>query len=341
MTRKQKIFLALALTLPELGFIAVAIIRTGRIRVPRLGTPIKLEGSILEQNSDPTKQTPLPGVTVTAASGSAFVTGKSDPAGFFSITLNAGAEKSQEVVLTFRHPNYKTLEMTTTKPGNQLYIARMEPLQPESKTSVNSAGTPVKIAEIKNIRVRYSFKNQSTVSVGSLAKQFSAPNTGNVPCRGQNPCSPDGRWKATKTTLSVDAEEGNEFRNVRISCIAGPCAFTKTEPDHFTRPERRITVSVLNWSDTTDFLVEADEARTMVTDEVRYSYPFTVGPTLNFALPPGSEGPSVEADLDGQFIVFPLGPALILSWGTCSVQVSPDGNKVYRCQLKPGYRFQE
>jgi hypothetical protein len=66
-----------------------------------------------------------------------------------------------------------------------------------------------------------------------------------------------------------------------------------------------------------------------------------VGQTMNFALPPGSEGPSIEADLDGQYIVFPMGPDLILSWATCTMEVSKDGNKIYRCQLKPGYQFQE
>jgi hypothetical protein len=60
---------------------------------------------------------------------------------------------------------------------------------------------------------------------------------------------------------------------------------------------------------------------------------------MNFALPPSSEGPCIEADLDGQYIVFPMGPALIVSIANCSVEVSPDGNKLYRCQLKPGYQF--
>jgi hypothetical protein len=167
-----------------------------------------------------------------------------------------------------------------------------------------------------------------------------AYNVGNIPCRGRPPCSPDGTWAATNTNLSVDAGEGNEFRNVRVLCIAGPCAFTKVDSGSFAHPARKITLSVLNWSDTTDFLVEADVIRTMVTEAVQHSYPFVVGQTMNFALPPASEGPTIEADLDGQYTVFPLGPALILSWASCSFEVSRDGNKIYRCQLKPGYQFQ-
>jgi hypothetical protein len=197
------------------------------------------------------------------------------------------------------------------------------------------------VVEIRNARVRYSFKDESTVGVGSVAKQFTAPNTGNVPCRGEKPCSPDGRWKATSTPFSLDAGDGDEFRNVRLSCIAGPCAFTRIDSATPTEPARKIDLSVLNWSDTADFLVEADVARTMVTDVVRDSYPYIIGQTLSFALPPSSEGPSIEAELDGQSIVFPLGPALILSWGDCSVEISADGNRIYRCAVKPGYRLQQ
>jgi hypothetical protein len=164
---------------------------------------------------------------------------------------------------------------------------------------------------------------------------------GNVPCRGRPPCSPDGRWAAARTTLPLDAGDGDEFSHVRVLCVAGPCAFTKVESEAFARPTRKITISVLNWSDTTNFLVEADVIRTVVRDAIQQSYPFIVGQTMNFALPPGSEGPSIEADLDGQYIVFPLGPDLILSWATCSIEVSKDGNKIYRCQLKPGYQVQE
>ena len=52
------------------------------------------------------------------------------------------------------------------------------------------------------------------------------------------------------------------------------------------------------------------------------------------------EGPSVVADLNGEEIVFPLGPKAILSWATCSVETGP-GPRTYRCELKPGYEFQQ
>jgi len=40
-------------------------------------------------------------------------------------------------------------------------------------------------------------------------------------------------------------------------------------------------------------------------------------------------------------MVFPLGPNLSLSWAACNVRTGPEQDKttVYRCELKPGYRF--
>src|SRR5206468_1897335 len=109
--------------------------------------------------------------------------------------------------------------------------------------------------------------------------------------------------------------------------------------DDLSRPARTLKISVLNWSDPASFLVEAEVTRTMVTDMIRHSYPFLTGQTMSFALPAGAEGPSVEAELNGESIVFPLGPRLILSWAACSVEIAADRNQIYRCELKPGYGF--
>ena len=50
---------------------------------------------------------------------------------------------------------------------------------------------------------------------------------------------------------------------------------------------------------------------------------------------------SLEAEINGSPIVFPLSPDLNLSWATCTVRTDTDKEKttVYRCELKPGYRF--
>ncbi len=80
-------------------------------------------------------------------------------------------------------------------------------------------------------------------------------------------------------------------------------------------------------------------SHSMVSDNVRESYPVIFGQTLNFTLPANSEGVSIEAELDGTPVVFPLGPNLFLSWADCNARVNKDQTKVYRCELKPGHRF--
>jgi hypothetical protein len=99
-------------------------------------------------------------------------------------------------------------------------------------------------------------------------------------------------------------------------------------------------VTARDWSDTTTFLLEAEVFRSMVSQIVHESYPVIFGDGLNFTLPAAAEGVSIEAELDGQTIIFPLGPALLLSWANCNARVNPDQTRVYRCDLKPGYHFQ-
>jgi len=76
----------------------------------------------------------------------------------------------------------------------------------------------------------------------------------------------------------------------------------------------RFNISVLNWSDTVTFLVEAEVVHPMTSDMVRETYPVIFGRALNFSLPASAEGPSIEAEIQGDPIVFPLGPDLFLRW---------------------------
>lgn len=317
-------------------FVTLKVRKTG---VPHLSPAITVEGSVLKEDVDPSKRTPLPGVTVRAERGETEVTAQSDPTGYFSVRLEAAIESGATLTLSFEKAGYRRVEMVPTQPGDQLYIVQMQLLEKKPELTLARGEPPAKTVTIKDVRVRYSFKDQSTISVGTVAKEFVATNKGNVPCRDQKPCSPDGRWKATLTVLPLDAERGNEFRNVRVSCVAGPCHFVKVETNATEKPTARVTVSVLNWSDPTAFLLESDVIRTMATDNVRQAYPFILGDTMSFALPPNSQGLSIEANLDGKLIIFPVGPALKLSWADCSEDTSPDGSRTFRCQLKPGYGF--
>jgi hypothetical protein len=77
----------------------------------------------------------------------------------------------------------------------------------------------------------------------------------------------------------------------------------------------------------------------MVSDMIRHSFPFIFDRSMNFTLPATAQGPSIEAEVNGVAIVYPLGPSLKLSWAICSMELSSDGTKLYRCELKPEYQF--
>jgi hypothetical protein len=303
------------------------------VLMPRLGRQKSLAGAVLIANVDARKQLPLPDVDITANGGTMTAHAKSDSSGFFRLSWRPGVWGGEQLTLRFRHPGYQPLEITQSL-RDQLFIARMT-----LSVSVNDATSNGPEILVSHIRVRYAVKSTSTITIGSTAKTFEVVNTGNVPCDGRSPCSPDGKWKAAIGSTSLDAGEGQEFQNARVSCIAGPCPFTRIESDRFSRGGRIISVSVRNWSDTTSFLEEAEVVRTMLSDVIRRAYPSIFGRTMTFTLPPAGQGPAIEAEVNGLAIVFPLGPDLNLSWASCTLQVSSHSAKLYSCQLKPGYRF--
>jgi hypothetical protein len=327
MTRARKITIWTLVIATLGGVLAAVLVAVHKAR------PITIKGAVLSEDADPQKQLPIADVQITGTNGSAVSSCKSDAAGFFSLTLRRGLRRRQPVTLQFRHPNYRPLDLNEFV-GDKIYLARMVPISHEARVQSDHPEVTV-----SNVRLRYSVKTSTEADVGSAVKTFQVVNAGNVPCQGRHPCSPDGKWKAALGSASLDAGEGNEFRNGRVSCIAGPCPFTKVEFEDLSRGSRKVSVSVRNWSDTTTFLLEAEVVHPMVSDIVRESYPVIFGQTLNFSLSASAEGPSIEAEVNADSIVFPLGPDLFLSWADCQVRVDKDQTKAYRCELKPGYRF--
>ncbi len=310
------------------GILAVV----GTIALLHRRQPVILRGAVLRQDRDANKQLPLADVQITAINALGSGAAKSDPSGFFTLTLPKGLRRRQSVLLKFRRDDYQPLDLNDFI-GDKLYVARMIPIRSETKVESRSE------SPVSNTRIRYTVKATTEANIGSAVKTFQVVNTGNTPCSKRPPCAPDGKWKATIGTLSLDAGEGNEFRNARVSCIAGPCAFTKIELENFSSDRRHFDVSVLNWSDTTTFLLEAEVVHPMTSDMVRESYPVVFGRAMNFSLPIAAEGLSIEAEVDGQPIVFPLGPDLFLRWADCHMVVDKDQSRNYRCELKTGYQF--
>ncbi len=316
--------------------IAVLVVRAHRWR-PRT---ITIQGAVIRRDLDPRRQLPIGNVAVTATDGLFTVTTRSDASGYFDLKFRENVWPGQTVQLTFRDPQYKPFDMTLPvglrTAAKKLYVAAMTPVAPDEEPAPGK-----KLAVVSNVRIRYTVNAQGDENIGGAVEPFEVVNKGNVPCNGEGPCSPDGAWKASTGEVTLDAGPDNAFRNVRASCIAGPCPFTRIDPSGLQHGGRMITAKALDWSDTATFLVEAEVYRSSITSNVRESYPVIYGRTLNFVLPGSAEGVSIEADLDRTPMVFPLGPELFLSWANCTARASRDSasSEVYRCELKPAYRF--
>jgi hypothetical protein len=291
--------------------------------------PSSIRGAVMAANTDPTRQLPIAGAEVWVLGIPETAAVHSDASGFFSIPLSWRIRVGQRIVIHVSHPDYQARDLRYTG-ADLLYVARLTP------TSVPHAFD----APIANVVASYSVRTTTVVNIGSAVKTFDVVNTGNQPCKGHNPCSPDGKWKAAAGSAAIDAGPGNEFHNARVSCIAGPCPFTRIE-DNVTRapPSRTMKASALDWSDTATFVLEAEVYRRIADDVLRKSYPIIFDRALTFTLPAGAEDLSIEADISGTPIVFPLGPLLRLSWADCQLVVNPDQTKICRCELKPGYYF--
>jgi hypothetical protein len=329
MQKATKLEMWLAITLVTAVVIAITVSAVQRRR------NLVLRGVVIRQDTDPSKQVPVADAEITAITEGLTRQARSDQTGSFTIVLPKGFRSRRSVTLRFEHLNYRPLQLDEAI-GDELFVAHMIPA--DTPDHALAANLPKQV--LSNIRVRYVFRTTDVVDVGSEVKTFQVVNVGNLPCEKLSPCSPDKKWKAAVGSVSLDAGEANEFRNVRVSCIAGPCPFTKTERQVVSPDGRHLDVSARNWSDTATFLVEAEVIRPSENDLVRESYPAIFGPSLSFSLPASAEGPSIEAELDGQPIVFPLGPNLSLVWAQCTEAKTSDQVAAYRCQLKPGYRFQ-
>ena len=322
----------------------LVLLRAHRLRSIAETQLVPIEGAVIERNADPTRQLPLGGVAITASNGVESAATQSDGMGYFKLAVQKTVLSDRPILVTLRRANYQPLVLTVQTGRlaipKQLYVAAMVPVAASvvPKTQAKPSRPP---QVVSNIRVRYTINSRTEINVGSAVKTFQVVNVGNVRCNHQAPCSPDGKWKAATGSTSLDAGSDNAFSNIRASCIAGPCPFTRIDPSGFVHGGRTITLSALNWSDTATFLMEAEVYHTAISSNVRELYPVIFGQALNFTVPPSQEGVSLEADLDGAPMVFPLGPDPSLSWATCSVRNGTEEEQtvVYRCDLKPGYRF--
>jgi hypothetical protein len=303
--------------------------------VRQMRRPIVLKGAVVQFSNDALQESPITDVDVSTPDNLSPAAAKSDFSGYFSITLQPGVKRGDSVTLHFQHPDYLPLDLTGTV-GNELFVAHLKPVKVD--TAAPDDHSPLTIG---NVVVRYATETSNSANIGSGVKIFQVMNTGNVPCNHAHVCSPDGQWKASTGEASLDAGPGNEFRDARVSCIAGPCPFTKVDSDNFSSGGQTISVAIRDWSDSTTFVLQAEVFRVQVYDMVRQYYPTIIGRTVNFSLPAGASGLTVEAEVNGTDVNFALGPKPILSWADCKVSQGRDQVAAYRCELKPWCRFRQ
>src|SRR5271156_710143 len=343
MTEKKAIGTIVAI-IAVLVIVLVFLLRAHRVReiADRLSVPI--EGAVVQRDADSKNELPIPDVVITASDGTRSAATRSDASGYFKLVLHKRVLTDQPITVPFHHPRYEPFPLVVPtgrfETPSQLYVAAMTPLVPvAAKAPARAVRPPATL--VSDIRVRYTLNTRAKTNVGFAVRTFQVVNKGNIPCDHKSPCSPDGKWKAASKTVTLDAGADNSYENISASCIAGPCPFTRIDSSGFIHGGRNISVTALNWSDTATFLMEAEVYHTAISSEVRELYPVIFGQTLNFTLPPTQEGVSLEAEVNGASMVFPLGPILSLSWATCNVRTGLEQEKttVYRCELKPGYRF--
>ncbi|HEY7212664.1 MAG TPA: carboxypeptidase regulatory-like domain-containing protein [Bryobacteraceae bacterium] len=331
MTAKQKTAVwsggALSLAVVVLG--ALFIIRQSRPNPPYL-----IAGVVLVDDKDPQKQSPIGYATVTATSSRNRVSVRGDATGLFTLSLPPSETANAFIRLHAWSAGYKPRDFIVHDP-KQLQILRLESA---TRAATKPVAHPVLISN--NVRVRYSEQSAITNNVGSVSRPFQIVNTGNVPCDNHAPCSPDGKWKASIGSIVVEGQ-GGEFRNIRLSCIAGPCPFSRVESETPVDNGRNLKVSVRNWSDPVTWLLEAEVTQTRPIEIVREAYAAIFGSSMNFTLPASARGASIEAEVGGHDIIYPLGPNLLLSWAVCSEKTTADGTKQFHCDLKPEYRFKQ
>jgi|SRR5665213_226677 len=295
--------------------------------------PLTVVGSVIKQDPDIRKQSPIADVEIITSPAMTTGITKTDFSGYFKINLPPEVQPGESITLHFRHPDYEPADLNVIVNG-QLNVVRMIPVHGEPDTSSNEMQTV-----ITNVQVRYTTEVTTTENIGAGVKTFEVVNTGGVPCDPRSPCSPDGKWKAAIGTASLDAGGGNVFQQARVTCIAGPCPFTKVDHNDFSQNARTVNVSVRNWSDTATFLLQAEVFHTQVRDIVRESYPVIFGRSLNFTLPADAQGVTMEAELNGTQVIFPLALDPELSWADCKVKNENKRGSDYRCELKSGYTF--
>ena len=223
MSRGRKITIwASAAVLVGIGVLVWWLMRPRRPPIK----PVSITGVVLIHDTDPKKQLPVPNARIMLDGRRCHSGNEVRHFGPISHHAPAWNRTGGERDAQSDACRVRAIRNDASSQG-EIYVVRLTPVAREPAPRPNRPVLP-----LKDVRLRYTVKSTTTRNISSAAQPFEIVNTGNVPCDHHGPCSPDGKWKATISSVSLDAGEGNEFRNARLSCIAGPCPFTRVESDN-------------------------------------------------------------------------------------------------------------
>ncbi len=220
------------------------LLRAHRLRViaERLSVPI--EGAVIQRDADTNK------AAAHRRCGDHRIRWREqrrDPVRRFGIFQARAAQEGIVRAAHYRHLPPSALRAAGNHRANgkvadsqpALCCGHGSPCSPRVQKTAAGSSRPATL--VSDIRVRYTINSRSETNVGSAVRTFQVVNKGNVPCDHHSPCSPDGKWKATSATVSLDAGADNTFGNITASCIAGPCPFTRIDSSGFIHGGRNIS----------------------------------------------------------------------------------------------------
>src|ERR1019366_154468 len=88
--------------------------------------PLTVVGSVIKLDVDTRKQSPIADVAISAPAELAAGNAQSDFSGYFKINLPSEIDPDESIMLHFRHPNYRPVDLNVVVNG-QLNIVRLIP----------------------------------------------------------------------------------------------------------------------------------------------------------------------------------------------------------------------
>ena len=297
---------------------------------------ISIEGTVILQDDDPTKESPIAGVSVAVEpdDGVSLVdTATSDFSGYFKLRLPPTIVYGDSVTLRLRHPDHQPIDLVVPV-AEHLYVMRMSSAHPEVQP--RPARPDIVLSEII---VRYTIESRTALNIGSGARPSTCPIVAMSRAIGSRRVHLMASGRRRTAVCRSTPERATSFAmracpaslvhaRLRISSRMDFRAAARSSRPRSatgrTRPRSRLKP-------------KCSGLRTPIRLSVPTQSSSDTGSTLHW--PPPPRGVSIEAEVDGEPIIFPLAPNGILSWATCNVRIQKEQARLYRCELKPGYIF--